>query len=283
MLAQSRKSAWVVALGILAGVQQAWAYPNLSNSDTPDLTLVVWDTTLSKTYFRDLGQTWQAKNGNGQLPTDAFNGSLGSFAPDANWARFLAALGGSPTSTTFYDVVSGTRASSTALVATGGAAFSAATGTYSGEPNGSLTAVTLSQLRSAIDQWQSFAVANAGTGAGSPNFNTASGAGVTSNVHGSNLSVLGDPGEASAANWQNGFGQANFTTFANVGTRMNFFEMYGTGGLGKQRVDQLPVQWLLTADGVLTVSAVPEPQAWLLLAAGTLLVGFVTRRRLNTI
>lgn len=275
--------ALVAALVGVFSATQVSALPNTDNSTTPDLTLIVWDTTKSVTYFRDLDFTWTA----GTVGT-VFGSSLTPFTADSNWSNFLTALGGSLTDTTFYDVVSGTTAAGARiLVTTGGAQLDGST--YTGPPNTTLTPVNGTQLQSAIGQWSTLATNNANTSSPPPvfpNFQTASGAGVTPNVHGSNISVSGDPGEASSAPaWDNGFGQNTFTTFANVGAAMNFFSMSGGTALAKATVTSLPGQWLLSANGNLTytVTAVPEPANWALLLSGLGIVSLVARRRLKTL
>ena len=279
-LARSSLCAALATLGVAAVAPQVQANPAVANSATPDLTLIVWDTSKSVTYFRDLGQTWsQASAGT------VFASSMSFAADSTNWSNFLTALGGGLTSSTFYDVVSGTLTPSGthALVTTGGAQLDDALGTYTGAPNDTLTKVTGNATQLAVSAWQSIAVSNAATSASQPNFNSASPAGVTPNVHGSNISVSGDPGEASTAQWQNGFGQTAFTTFANVGTPMNFFEMFGGNAGLKSTVIQLSGEWLLSPDGTLTysVASVPEAETWVLLLCGMAVLGPLARRRRN--
>jgi len=259
--------ALLAALSGVAVAPQAVANPAVANSTHPDLTLIVWDSSKSVTYFRDLGTTWSVAS----VGTDLAPGLL--FTADENWSRFLLALGGGLTSRTFYDVVSGTLTGSGALVTTGGAAAD-------GSANKTLTPVTGDQLKAAISNWSVFAVSNASTGADAPHFNTGSLPQVTPNKHGSNISVAGDDGEVGTADWQDGFGQRSFTTFANVGTAMNFFEMAGGDAIAKATVTPLSGQWLLRANGdlLLSVAAVPEPETLALLLSGLAAVGFLARR-----
>ena len=272
----------LVVLLAVAGVlvsSEASAFPQLQNSATPSLTLVVWDTTDKVTYFRDLGRTWSGAT----VGSDFASTLVPNSAADVNWGRFLTAIGG-VSSTTFYDVVSGTLQPSGTqiLVTTGGV-------NASGDPNTTLTAVKGPALQTAINSWGNFAANNAGTpGPGGPNFNSASGPGVVPNVPGSNLSLSGEAGEASTApGWQNGFGQQAFTTFANVGQTMNFFSMSGGNAIANATVQKLPGQWLLdpngTASYIVAQAAVPEPEAWVMLVAGLGVIAVVARRRLGAL
>jgi hypothetical protein len=260
--------AFLAALGVVAAAPKAAANPSVADSTRPDLTLIVWDTSKSITYFRDLDTTWSTAS----VGTDLAPGL--SFLADTNWSKFLQALGGGLTPTTFYDVVSGTLTGTGALVTTGGTAAD-------GSANTTLTPVTGNQLKAAISNWSVFAVSNASTGADAPHFNTGSPPQVVPNVHGSNISVTGDDGEAATADWQNGFGQQSFSTFATVGTAMNFFEMAGGNAIVKAKVTPLPGQWLLKANGDLTLSlaAVPEPRTLPLLLSGLAAMGLLVRRR----
>jgi hypothetical protein len=104
-------------------------------------------------------------------------------------------------------------------------------------------------------------------------------------VNGSGTEVSSGPADfayygAFARSWG---GNAKFDSMANVGEKLNFWQLglNGTMNLAKIDATQYAGQWNLTQGGAVTytVAAVPEPDAWVMLLAGALAVGAIVRRR----
>jgi hypothetical protein len=259
----------LAAVAALLCASDAFAIPSSSTSGHPGLTLIVWDEAAKVTYFRDLGAAVEWTPG---TVNTVFGQNL-DFTADDNWGKFLTKLGGKLPATAVYDVVSGYSKGGVNVLLT----------TAPTDPNlGTLPNNT--GLKNSATNWDTFSSYNYNSGTGDPNFNTGGQAG----SHGSNVSVNGDLGEVTSSPnlpWQLGFAQSGFSTFATVGTGLDFYT------IARNSVAVLPGtatlvpggrEWNLDAvTGELTykVAAVPEPASVTLLVGGLLVAGTIVQRR----